>query len=604
MSILRGQRVSRRGVLAAAASTASVAALGIAPGVAAAGTSHNPRPPAEPHEPDFGPNVFVFGPSTPAADIQAKFDAILAIQEHNEMGLERYAFLLKPGAYDLKAKIGYYTTIAGLGASPEDVAITGAVTVGPQPDPNGPSGITALTNFWRSAENLAVTPTDWSNQWAVSQAAPMRRVHIKGILWLEPGGGAYSSGGYLADSKVDGITINGSQQQWLTRDAELGDIWTNGVWNQVFSGVIGAPAADYPANPYTVLPTSPVTREKPYLYLDSDGRYRVFVPALRFNTAGTTWGAGKTEQGTSVSIDTFFIAKPSHSAREINEALLFGKNLLLTPGVYRLDRALRVLRPNTIVLGLGMPSLTTDTGDAVLRVADVNGVRIAGVLVDAGKKSSPTLIEVGTPFSHCDHSVNPISLQDVFIRIGGPWAGRAEVSITVNANHTLIDNIWAWRADHGQGVGWDVNNAASGVVVNGDDVTAYGLFVEHYQQYQTIWNGERGRTIFYQSELPYDPPSQAAWQHRGVNGWASYKINSRVHKHEAWGLGVYCYFNQKVDIREETAIEVPTKSGVVLHDLVTVFLNGSGGIEHTINDQGTPLIGAYGTSTVVRYPAS
>jgi len=177
------------------------------------------------------------------------------------------------------------------------------------------------------------------------------------------------------------------------------------------------------------------------------------------------------------------------------------------------------------------------------------------------------------------------------------------VSITINADDTIIDNIWAWRADHGQGVGWDVNTADTGVVINGDDVTAYGLFVEHYQKYQTIWTGERGRTIFYQSELPYDPPSQAAWQHAGVNGWASYKVGGRVHTHEAWGMGVYSYFNQNVDIREETAIEVPKKSSVVLHDAVTVFLNGSGGIEHTINEAGTPLIGAFGTSYVVRYPA-
>jgi hypothetical protein len=590
-------RVSRRGVLAAAASTASVAALGIKPDMALAA----PKP-SKPAEPDFGPNVFVFDPSTPAADIQAKLDAILAIQEHNEMGTDRYAFLLKPGAYNLTAKIGYYTTIAGLGASPDDTAITGAVTVGPQPDPNGPSGITALTNFWRSAENLAVTPTDWSNQWAVSQAAPMRRVHIKGILWLEPGGGAYSSGGYLADSKVDGITINGSQQQWFTRDSELGDAWTNGVWNQVFSGVIGAPAADYPTNPYTVLPASPVTREKPYLFVDAKGEYRVFLPALRHNTAGTSWGAGKTEAGTSVSIDTFFIAKPSHSARTINEALACGKNLLLTPGVYHLDRALRVTHANTVILGLGMPSLTTDSGDAVLRVADVDGVRIAGVLVDAGKKSSPTLVEIGDKHSHRDHSRNPISVQDVFVRIGGPWAGKAAVSITVNADDTIIDNIWAWRADHGNGVGWTVNTADTGVIINGDDVTAYGLFVEHYQKYQTIWNGERGRTIFYQSELPYDPPSQAAWQHAGVNGWASYQVGSRVHAHEAWGLGVYCFFNQGVDIREATAIEVPAKPAVVLHDMVTVFLNGSGGIEHTVNDAGTALLGTFGTSYVVKYP--
>jgi hypothetical protein len=602
MNNLRGQRASRRGVLAAAASATSVAALGIAPGVASAAPTAATTT-VRPQQPDFGPHVFVFDDASADADVQQKFDELFAKQEHNEMGPDRYAVLLKPGAYHVVAQLGYYTTVAGLGRSPEDVAVTGAVSVPGQSDPTSAAGISALTNFWRSAENIAVTPTSWSNQWAVSQAAPLRRVHIKGVLWLEPGNGGFSSGGYLADSLVDGVTINGSQQQWITRDSELGDVWTNGVWNQVFSGVVGAPTADYPANPYTVLPASPVIREKPYLYVDEQDRYRVFLPALRHNSAGTTWGAGKTEPGTSVSLDTFFIAKPQHSARELNNALAGGKNLLLTPGVYKLDRALRVTRKNTVVLGLGMPSLTTDSGDAVLRVADVDGVRLAAFLVDAGKRSSDTLVEIGEKHSSRDHSRNPISVQDVFVRVGGPWAGKADVSLTINANHTIVDDVWCWRADHGQGVGWTVNTADTGVVVNGDDVIAYGLFVEHYQKYQTIWNGERGRTIFYQSELPYDPPSQAAWQHYGANGWASYKVGDRVHQHEAWGLGVYSFFNQGVDIREDRAIEVPTKPGVELHDMVTVFLNGSGGIEHTVNAAGTPEIGVFGTSNVVNYPA-
>ncbi|MBN1170646.1 MAG: adenylyl cyclase, partial [Micromonosporaceae bacterium] len=149
------------------------------------------------------------------------------------------------------------------------------------------------------------------------------------------------------------------------------------------------------------------------------------------------------------------------------------------------------------------------------------------------------------------------------------------------------------------------NTADTGVIVNGHDVTAYGLFVEHYQKYQTIWNGERGRTVFYQSELPYDPPSQRAWTSpSGAKGWASYKIADRVRTHEAWGLGVYSYFNQGVDIREARAIETPTAKGVVFHDMITVFLDGSGGIEKTINNAGTPVIGAYGTSMVVTYPES
>jgi hypothetical protein len=345
-----------------------------------------------------------------------------------------------------------------------------------------------------------------------------------------------------------------------------------------------------------------VTREKPFLYVDGSGHYRVFVPGLRHDASGTTWARGQQQEGSSLPIDNFFVAKPTDSAQKINQALSRGKHLLLTPGIYHLDRALRVKHKNTVVLGLGMPSLAPDTGDAALRVEDVDGVRIAGVLVDAGRHESEALVEVGRRHSHSDHSDNPISLQDVFFRIGGPWVGKAKTSVVVNSDDTIIDNIWAWRGDHGNGIGWTQNTADTGVVVNGDDVTAYGLFVEHYQKYQTIWNGENGRTIFYQSELPYDPPSQQAWTSPTGKGWASYRVAGTVKNHEAWGLGVYSYFSQGVDIRADRAIEVPKTRGVRFHNMVTVFLNGSGGIERTINEAGTPVIGSYGTSTVVSYP--
>ncbi len=553
-------------------------------------------------DPDFGPNVFIYDPSTPTATIAAKLNQLHDQQADAQFSDNRYAILFKPGQYQVDANLGYYETVAGLGLSPDDTNITGAVRVTGYPDPTSPAGISALENFWRSASNLSITPTDWSDQWAVSQAAPLRRVHIKGILWLEPGNGGYSSGGYIADSKVDGITINGSQQQWLTRDSDLGGIWTNGVWNQVFSGVTGAtPAPDYPNNPYTVLPTSPVTREAPFLYVDNAGNYRVFLPALRHNTSGTTWDHG--QPGRSVSISTFYIAKPGDSAGRLNLELALGKNLIFTPGVYHLRAPLMVTRKDTVIMGLGMPSLTPDNGTAAIRIADVDGVRVSGLIVDAGPKNSRALVDVGSGFSHRGHAADPTSLQDVFFRVGGPWAGRATASLVVNSDDTLLDDIWAWRADHGNGVGWTANTAEYGVVVNGDDVTAYGLFVEHYQKYQTVWNGQHGTTIFYQSEMPYDPPSQAAWtSHTGL-GYASYKVAPWVTSHQAYGLGVYCYFNQGVDIRADRAIEVPDRPGVVFTHMVSVFLSGSGGIERTINDVGTPEVGSFGTSYVVQYPS-
>ena len=141
-----------------------------------------------------------------------------------------------------------------------------------------------------------------------------------------------------------------------------------------------------------------------------------------------------------------------------------------------------------------------------------------------------------------------MSLHDMFFRIGGATPGKATTSLVVNSDNVLLDNIWAWRADHGNGVGWTLNTADTGVIVNGDDVTAYGLFVEHYQKYELIWNGENGKTIFFQNEMPYDPPSQADWQHDGVNGYAAYKVADSVKAHEGWGLGSYCFFNVGPDI--------------------------------------------------------
>ena len=124
----------------------------------------------------------------------------------------------------------------------------------------------------------------------------------------------------------------------------------------------------------------------------------------------------------------------------------------------------------------------------------------------------------------------------MFFRIGGPHVGKATTSLEVNSDHVLLDDIWAWRADHGvAGVGWTVNTAATGVIVNGDDVTATGLFVEHYQRYNVIWNGERGRTVFFQNELPYDAPNQAAWRHGADHGYAAYKVADTVSTHEACG---------------------------------------------------------------------
>jgi hypothetical protein len=534
---------------------------------------------------DLGPNVHVFDPSMPSSSIQATLDSVFTQMESNQFGLQRHALLFKPGSYNVTANIGFYTSIMGLGRNPDDVTINGQVRVDA-----GWFGGNATQNFWRSAENLSITPTGGTNQWAVSQAAPFRRMHVRGNLNLAPTGYGWASGGYIADSRIDGTVQPYSQQQWFTRDSTIGG-WLNGVWNMVFSGVVGAPAQSFPEPPYTTLANSPVTREKPYLYVDSAGAYQVFVPSLRQNTRGASWPG----TGASIPLTRFYVAKPSDTAATINAALASGLNLLFTPGIYHVGQTINVTRPDTVVLGLGYATIIPDNGVVPMRVADVDGVRVAGLLFDAGSVNSPILMEVGPPGSSASHAANPISIQDVFFRIGGAHAGKATTSLVVNSDHTLIDHIWAWRGDHGAGIGWTVNTADTGLIVNGDDVTAYGLFVEHYQKYQLIWNGQRGRTIFFQNEMPYDPPGQAAWMNGSTRGYAAYKVADSVTSHEAWGVGAYCYFNVDPSIVAERGFEAPVNPNVRFHSLLTVSLGGNGTINRVINDTGAP---AQGTATI------
>jgi hypothetical protein len=535
----------------------------------------------------------------PTSEIQATVNAIRDDQVDAEMGTQRYALLFKPGTYGSPAEpliiqVGYYTEVAGLGASPADVVINGHVDVYNRC--LAPDNCIALVNFWRSVSNLTINIMGETgcrasaNFWAASQAAPMRRVNVTGgnltLFDYCTAGPQFASGGFIADSKA-GFVINGSQQQYIVRNSSIGG-WSNAVWNQVFAGVQGAPVQTFPSPPYTTLATTPVSREKPYLYVDADGTYNVFVPDARTNTSGTTWETGPTA-GESMPLSDFFLARPSDSVKTINRELARGKHLLLTPGVYDVDRSISIKRSDTVVLGLGVPTLTAVDGAVPMRVADVKGVDVAGLMIDAGTVNSPVLLQVGTPHAKKSDPSNPTTLHDVFFRIGGPHVGKATVSLEVNSDNVLLDHIWAWRADHGVdgSFGWDVNTADTGVIVNGDNVTATGLFVEHYQEYNTIWNGENGTTILFQNELPYDPPNQAAYQHDGVLGWAAYKVADSVRRHELWGGGSYVFFNVNPTIHATRGFEVPETPGIEMHHLLTVNLS-AGTIDHVVNDTGAP----------------
>jgi len=582
--------------------------------------------------PNFGQNVFILSPAMPQDKVQETLDSVSNVQVNNQFGTQRAAILFEPGTYGsasnpLVFQVGYYTSVAGLGLSPNDVVINGAIVSFNQCF----GACTGLNNFWRSMSNLTLNivlpkshpayapapPEDpgcanTNDLYAISQAAPIRRVHINGLLFLfDYCNTGFTSGGFIADSQFTKTVINGSQQQFLVRNSELGGGWSNGVWNQVFSGVAGAPTQCFPCgNPYTTLATSRVTREAPFLYQDGGGSYNVLVPSAQQNSSGTTWAGGPTP-GTSLPIDSFFVAQPSDSAATINTAIHRGKNLLLTPGVYKLDEPIDVTRPDSVVLGLGFPTLNPTNGNAAMTVASAKGMVISGVLFDAGAITSPVLLRVGDGHPRSDNEASdPSLLSDVFFRVGGAAAGSATTSLVVNSNNVILDDIWAWRADHGNGVGWTSNTADTGVIVNGDNVTAYGLFVEHFQKYEVIWNGNGGTDVFFQNEMPYDVPSQTAWMEApGVDGYAAFKVAGSVTSFHGYGMGSYSFFNQGINIYAARAFEVPdTLPAGSLRDLLTIFLDkthGKGGILNVVDNTGgsSTIANPDVPVTVVSYPA-
>ncbi len=573
----------------------------------------------------FGEHTLVFDPSMPTSEIQATVDSISDVQVDDEMGTNRWSLLFMPGEYGsaeepLQIKVGYYTEVAGLGASPSDVTINGKVEVYNRClGDGGTSNCIALNNFWRTLSNLTIDVNavgqdgcrQSGNFWAVSQAVSMRRVEVKGstlvLMDYCTAGPQYASGGFIADTKA-GTILNGSQQQWLTRNSEVGE-WTNAVWNQVFAGVEGAPDdSTFPTPPYTTLDTTPLSREKPWLEADGAGGFQVQVPAAHEGTRGTSW-ADDTGSGRTVPLSDFYVARPTDSAKAINSQLARGKNLLLTPGIYDVDRSIDVKRPGTVVLGMGHATLTAVGGATPLVVSDRAGIVVAGVTIDAGTQESPVLLQVGPPQRGASQAnppaaqrstaSDPVTLSDVYFRVGGPHIGKADLALEINSNHVLVDHTWVWRADHGvegftEGVNgdtdrWNTNTGRNGVIVNGDDVTATGLFVEHFQEHNTIWRGERGLVVLYQNELPYDPPTQADWtQPDGTLGYAGYVVDPEVTTHELWGGGSYVFNQNNPDIVTEHGFQVPETDGVRLHHLLTVNL-GAGTIRHVVNDVGSQV---------------
>ena len=594
----------------------------------------------------FGDNMFIFSPSDNIEEIYNTVNTIYKKQgavngegeatTGQQFGSGRYTLAFKTGNYStMKADnfdMSYYMQIIGLGKVPSDVKLKNIHVPAVLPNNN------VTCNFWMNVENFEIPPETvyGSNDvwfqflWSVSQAAPARRLLVDRPAMLDWWYG-WASGGYIADSSFKAEVGSYPQQQYYIRNCKLSKNFYGVNWNLVAQGVQGISAEDTynlesglgksnwkSGKADTILDNTDVIREKPFLFFDEEEKeYKVFAPALRKKSAGISWSSNIGE-GTILDISKFYIARADRdNANTINKALSGGKHIILSPGIYYAEEPIQVNNENTIVLGLGLATIipSDSNKDAAMKVADVSGVTIAGIIFDA-QYNSDNMLVVGEKGCNKDHSSNPTILQDIFVRIGGVHPGVASThqAVVINSNNVIGDDFWLWRADHGDGVGWDLNTAENGLVVNGDDVTLYGLMVEHFQEYDIIWRGENGKTYFLQNEKCYDPQNQNDWKsHEGkALGFAAYKVCNSVKNHYAVGLGSYDVFinTNGASIHLDNAYEVPDTPGVKIENACIVEIaNGEGplvGFNHIINGSGPAIstgVGGkgYGRQALISY---
>lgn len=559
---------------------------------------------AQQNPPSWPDSVQVFGPETSIGDIEAKVEAAFATngghvpEDHGQFSEHRYAFLFKPGSYAVDVPVGYYTQVAGLGKLPSDVKFTGSKGVYSD-EGSYTVKVGALNSFWRSAENFE-THADYAwigsrgtgMLWAGSQAAPLRKVNVKNDLFLyryrDGGAGDFASGGFMANSIVEGTVASGSQQQWMTRNSEVGS-WPDGVWNMVFVGTKGTPAshcgmkAELCSHSYLSVDSTPKIAEKPFVSIDTSGKYSLNIPQVASDRVGTDF-----DSGLEVGFEHVYVADAGiDTALSINTALSKGMHVVLSPGIYSLEASIELKTAGQVLLGLGFPTLVAANGQPAVLVGDVAGVRVAGLLLQAGKLETTSLLQWGDASSgYAGDAKDPGFLHDVFMRVGGPAAAtdtQVDVMLQLNSGNVIGDNMWLWRADHVEGGGLVKNGdnpCQHAAVVEGDDVIMYGLAAEHTLQDIVQWNGDRGSIYFFQSELPYDVTQDFA-----DKGNVGYKVGDKVTEHAAYGVGVYHYFRD-YPVTLPTGITAPKALEDSFVAPFGVFLNGQGVMQHVINDKG------------------
>ena len=473
-----------------------------------------------------------------------------------------------------------------------------------------------MDTFWRSGENFA-SYAKQGLKWAVSQAAPLRRVHVGNDLYLHDGA-AYASGGHLANTKVDGHTYAGGQQQYLMRNVDFQGGMSGGAWSMVHVGNIGDVPASSPGTEtspaITVVDTPKVRIEKPYVALQDGGkRFDLRVPRPLFDAEQTVGPLFDVTLEDARDFTRVRVVREDEPVSRIQEALDDGKDVVLAPGIFYLDVTIKIRTPNQVILGVGLASLVAPSdGSPCIHVApSVAGVRIAGIMLEASEKDtnmpSPdmpaTLLEWGDEgVIDAGQKESPGALFDVFCRVGGATIGRrdaiaVDTMMRLHSGNIVGDNLWLWRADHAElgpseeanypnisTIFWQTEKneyrVETGIEVFGDDVTMYGLAVEHANGHQTVWSGDRGVVHFYQNEFPY-----GVLRSYGESDFRGFLLKDHVREHDLYSPGIYSNFRND-NVVVSTAIEHPESPFITIHNPFTVKLDNNGGIDSIVNDKG------------------
>ncbi|MDH6357954.1 hypothetical protein [Parabacteroides sp. PF5-9] len=564
----------------------------------------------------FGDNMYFYDrkyetAETARTEMNTHFLTTGGGRENGEWSTKRQAYYFKPNidgqTYDPggsgsasspeanSIELGCYSHVGGLGKLPSDVKLGSVFT-----RPHLSGGANATCTFWRSMENVTVM-RDFA--WTVSQSTSARRMLIENTSkYISDVGTSnfWGSGGFIADSHYTFSSRPnwGGQQQWYTRNTIFpsGSEPMGGSYNMVWQGCVNAPNANEANSPVA---TTPIIREKPFLFIDDDGEYKVFVPAWQKDRIGTSWSTSNMGEGEVQDLFThWYVAKEGDTDVEINAALKSGKNVFFTPGHYALNAPIQVNRKNAILLGAGIASVTLEPTEnnnwGCIYVDDKDGIIVAGLLMDSFN-STTYQIRIGEEGVDTNHSANPILLTDITCRVGGVQSKNIQIhaSMQINSNNVVGDHFWLWRADHGTQPGgparWLRDRCKNGLIVTGNDVTLYALFAEHYQEYEVLWLGERGSTYFFQNEPPYDPPTQTSWSSQGsrIDGYAAFKVANSVKEHYSIGLGSYAVFTgTDGHVNKKNGFEVPNTPRVKIEKMCITRFAGPGNIQNVINGIG------------------